>query len=219
MRGGMAVPPAPKAFGPGLLPRGQRGRRMAAGWGALFGRKSGEPASVSADSDAGALREHGVHGSDSLSSGFRAGGFRHAFAKAADAMALFDGEFVAGANPPWGRLFGRSEKECAGQPLSCFLPEADWGGGGIPNREVLGLKPDGSRLRLEATGHPIAWEGRSARMVIARDISERKAREDALSHSEATLRRGEGVLRTVLAHAPLAMLAWDKDGNFTMAEG
>jgi PAS domain S-box-containing protein len=184
-----------------------------AGWGALFGRKNeGWPPDRG---DSGGSRGAGYR-----PSGFRPGGFRRTFAKASDAMAWFDGESLAETNPAWDRLFGRSEGECAGQPLSIFLPDAAWEGEeGFPNREFTGLKSDGTRLRLEAAGHPVAWEGRPGRMVVARDISERKAREEALAQSEASLRRSEGVLRSVLAHAPLAMLAWDREGCFTMAEG
>jgi len=178
---------------------------MAASWSALFGRK--KEASASTD---GASRIDAI----------RTGSFRRAFAKAPDAMGLFQGDLVVEVNPAWERLFSRSRDACLGQPLSKFLPDASWDGDGVfSNREFTGLKADGNRLYLEAAGYPLAWEGRPARMVSARDISGRKTREDSLAQSEASLRRSESVLRSVLAQAPLAMLAWDKDGAFTMAEG
>ena len=133
---------------------------MATGWGALFGRKSGESPPGRAAFSAVGVGDNGTTGGM-----YRSCSFRQSFSKACDAMALFDGEVVAGTNPAWDHLFGRTEDECVGQPLSAFLPEAGREDESFPNREFPGLKSDGTRLRLEAAGHPVAWEGRPARMV------------------------------------------------------
>ncbi len=52
-------------------------------------------------------------------------------------------------------------------------------------REVLMRRKDGTSLLIEVHGRPILHEGRQARVVAVRDISERKRMEEALKKSEA----------------------------------
>ncbi len=52
-------------------------------------------------------------------------------------------------------------------------------------REVLLRRKDGTPLMIEVHGRPILHEGRRARVVAVRDITERKRMEEALRKSEA----------------------------------
>ncbi|MDB5049709.1 MAG: domain S-box protein [Fibrobacteres bacterium] len=146
--------------------------------------------------------------------------FRDLFAKAPDAMALVDGNLLSETNPAWDNLFGYPVADIPGKPLSHFLPDAappDMGT--LPPGEALGTRRDGTRMRLEVSAFPFPWQGRTLRVVTARDIAERKGREEILRKSEQSLRKSDGVLRTVLAHSPLVLFAFDKEGVFTVAEG
>jgi PAS domain S-box-containing protein len=49
-------------------------------------------------------------------------------------------------------------------------------------------KKDGSLVTVEITSHPIAFDGREARLVVSTDVSERKAAEDLLKASEERFR-------------------------------
>ncbi len=52
-------------------------------------------------------------------------------------------------------------------------------------REILLRRKDGTSLMIEVHGRPILHEGRQARVVAVRDITERKRMEEALKKSEA----------------------------------
>lgn len=49
-------------------------------------------------------------------------------------------------------------------------------------------KKDGALIAVEITSHPIAFDGRHARLVVATDVTERKAAEDLLQASEERFR-------------------------------
>ncbi len=182
----------------------------------IFGeRRSGDRHVDGASDPAGNAAGNSTAGN----SGGNSGAFRRLFAKSLDGMALLAGDVLLETNVAWDKLFARPEGDFPGRPLVEFLPEALTGNEAFATREFTGAKPDGTRLRLEASGYPFPWEGRALRVVTARDVSERKSKEDSLKQSETSSRRSESVLRSVLAHSPLALLAWDKEGVFTLAEG
>ena len=148
------------------------------------------------------------------------GAFRKLFSQAPEAMALLDGPALSESNPAWDLLFGQAGAEAPGKPVAAFLPDRI-----LPEHDTLlpceaqGLRRDGTRMRLEVSVYPFPWQGRNLRLLTARDIAERKGREESLRKSENALRKNEGVLRTVLGHSPLVLFAFDKDGVFTVAEG
>ena len=131
------------------------------------------------------------------------GGFRLLFARSPEAMALLDGSTLAETNPAWDILFGGAEADFPGRPVSSFLPELSFPVQGPQSpAERHGLRRDGARLLLEVSGYPFLWKDRPLFVIVARDISERKAREDMVRKSEQALRKSDGVLRTMLAHSP-----------------
>lgn len=71
---------------------------------------------------------------------------------------------------------------------------------------------DGRLLDVEITSHTLTFAGRSAVLVTAQDVTERK-------RAEAALRVSEERLRTVVANAPVVLFAVDRNGVFTLSEG
>jgi PAS domain S-box-containing protein len=61
-----------------------------------------------------------------------------------------------------------------------------------PNTEIAGIwrhcKKDGTLIDVEITSHPLTYNGRDARLVVATDITTRKKAEEALRHSEERFR-------------------------------
>jgi two-component system, cell cycle sensor histidine kinase and response regulator CckA len=66
-------------------------------------------------------------------------------------------------------------------------------------------KKDGSVIKVEITSHALDWEGRKSRLVLAHDITERLAAQEALRASEEQLRQSQklesiGILAGGMAH-------------------
>ena len=74
------------------------------------------------------------------------------------------------------------------------------------------IRLDGRVIDVETVGTPIVWEGQAARQVLIRDITERKAVEEAVRESEARL-------RTVIANVPVVVFALDAQGVYTFSDG
>ncbi len=68
------------------------------------------------------------------------------------------------------------------------LREAEEKGVGVPARESRILRPDGSAVSVDSVLIPIAFNGRAAVQLILKDITERKAFEQALINSERLYR-------------------------------
>lgn len=110
-----------------------------------------------------------------------------------------DGHYVY-VNRASEKLFGASAGEIVGLPLldlvhPDYKEEAARRVTMAPNSAQRAkpyaqklIRLDGEEIDVEVVGVPISYEGRPARQIVIRDITERKKAEEALSRSEARLR-------------------------------
>jgi PAS domain S-box-containing protein len=69
-------------------------------------------------------------------------------------------------------------------------------------------KKDGTAIDVEISAHPLNFEGKKARLVLAYDITERKQIEDNLRESESRF-------RLALSTSPLVICCQDRDLRYT----
>ncbi len=113
-----------------------------------------------------------------------------------EGVVIHENEKVLDANPAFAKIFGYDFHEVIGKSGADFLtPEshkiaqynfkiAD----GKPY-ELTGIKKDGTHIILEVVGRKCIYQGRSVRVTVVRDITERKRTEIALRESEKRFRR------------------------------
>jgi PAS domain S-box-containing protein len=108
---------------------------------------------------------------------------RIAHAATAGIVIIVDGRIIE-ANDAFGELFGYEAADVIGRtPLDLVVPESqgvvamELAGTAEAERtyEARGRRRDGSTFDIEVTAKRIQYEGRPARGVVIRDISERKA--------------------------------------------
>lgn len=123
-------------------------------------------------------------------------------------------------NPAAERMFGLPASEAMGQHISRFIPEryrathaahiARFGETGVTNRQmgslgaISGLRTDGTEFPIEASISQVSIGDERLATVILRDITERKAAEDALMESRL---RMEGVVESAMD----ALISIDED--------
>jgi PAS domain S-box-containing protein len=112
-----------------------------------------------------------------------------------EGIALSEGGRILDANQQYADLFGYSVSELIGQDVAQLvapqdrarvaqLLQSDVGGWG----EYLNLKKDGTTFPVEARSRILEHNGRRIRITSIRDISERKAAEEALLRREESFR-------------------------------
>ena len=126
-------------------------------------------------------------------------------------ITINDAQRVILFNPAAERMFGISAGEALGEHISRFMPERyraghevhirRFGETGVTNRQmgslgaISGLRADGSEFPIEASISQVEVGGERLATVILRDITERKAFEDALLESR---RRMEGIVESAM---------------------
>ncbi len=135
-----------------------------------------------------------------------------------------DGGHIETFNPTGERIFGYSQAEILGRGLDYLLPETDARGPveflercaakiddthvDLAAHQTWGTTKDGARVAVEIAVSKASLNRRDAYIVCIRDITERHLAEQSMRESEARY-------RTLVEHAPEAILVFDVDrGRF-----
>lgn len=128
--------------------------------------------------------------------------FRALSAATSEGVLVHDQGIVLDANEAAAEMLGYEQAELIGKNAFLFItPESqpvaqthvrlDYS----QPYEIMGLRRDGSTFPAELVGRPGLWRGRMVRVVVVRDLTERK-------RAEAALREAEQKYRTLLEHNP-----------------
>ena len=131
------------------------------------------------------------HAAESFDSTFNATG---------EALMIRDGAIILAANQSYADLVGRPVAALVGTPFVGLLTPASsamaWkhvrAGDERPYEGTV-VRADGTTIPVELAGKAIRYQGRPARLVALRDITERHAAETALAASEARLAEAQRV--------------------------
>ena len=142
-----------------------------------------------------------------------------------EAIITIDEEgIIETANPATQRVFGHPTQDLIGRNVACLMSPTDarqhddyikryreTGQASIIGigREVIGLHHDGHEIPVELSISEVRLDGRRLFTGIVRDISERKAAEQALKQSEEEARK----LSLVAARTDNAVMITDAEGR------
>ena len=137
--------------------------------------------------------------------------FRQLSDAAFEGVIIHDGGRVLDVNQAFARMSGFTARELVGRDvLSLLAPESHEAArrhlaeAYEPLREYVSLHKDGSRAPMECQARGIVWNGRPARVVAVRDLTDRK-------RAEAELRESHDLARALLnAPSELACLFDDR---------
>jgi diguanylate cyclase (GGDEF)-like protein/PAS domain S-box-containing protein len=135
-----------------------------------------------------------------------------------------DGGHIESFNPTGERIFGYAPAEILGRGLDYLLPETSERGAveflercaakiddthvDLAAHQTWGTTKDGARVALEVAVSKASLNRREAYIVCIRDVTERHLAEQSMRESEARY-------RTLVEHAPEAILVFDVDrGRF-----
>jgi two-component system cell cycle sensor histidine kinase/response regulator CckA len=106
-----------------------------------------------------------------------------------EGIAIHENGRIAEVNEAYAHLFGYKVADTIGMHIGDFAaPESRKrvlsliARGASERYEYTAIRKDGSRFSCEASGRTITMHGKPARVVAARDISERKRQEDEREH-------------------------------------
>lgn len=120
---------------------------------------------------------------------------RRFFEAAFEGIGIHEAGLILDANRAAAEMFGYEQAEVLGKRVSDFVVEADRAR--VSERiascyeqpyEATGLRKDGSAFPMEVCGKEIPYAGRTARVVVLRDITWRKQAEEKLQDSARRLR-------------------------------
>jgi diguanylate cyclase (GGDEF)-like protein/PAS domain S-box-containing protein len=118
--------------------------------------------------------------------------FATLFHSSAEALGLHDGTAFVAINRAYATMLRLTPEEVVGRPLLDFVaPQAyEHAAAAIQSRpeipyDLLARRGDGSTFMVELLGRQIQYEGRSLRLLTARDVTQLRAEEEALRASEA----------------------------------
>ncbi|MFQ5619890.1 MAG: EAL domain-containing protein [Rhodospirillales bacterium] len=107
-------------------------------------------------------------------------------------LVLDEAGVILDANPAAGNLFGEDAKELAGRPIGTFIPDASplirrpgadaAPAAGARRHETEAQRADGSKFPVEIALREMTTDDGRWQIAFVRDITDRKARQEALEH-------------------------------------
>jgi PAS domain S-box-containing protein len=139
--------------------------------------------------------------------------YRATFDASVDGMVVMDaGDRIVDANPAFLAMFGHGREAMLAMAPKDLLPAqsvstcsqvlAAAGDGRVFSGECKARRADGSLFDIELRGVPMHYLGRPHRLVIVRDITERK-------RAEAAVRESEAQYRAMFNASEDALILWD----------
>jgi Amt family ammonium transporter len=145
--------------------------------------------------------------------------FRQLVEQSPDAVIVHDRGVLLYANPAAATLFGTPEPaDLLGRSVEELVAPESRETVRTLLRQVEGLKPSrrvlvdgvalasGHTVDTEISSAPVTWEGRPARQVVVLDVTEQR-------RAEANLLETQQQLRTLVDHAPEAVVLFDGDSH------
>ena len=136
-----------------------------------------------------------------------------------EGVVVHDGQRVVQVTATLARMFGYSPDEMVGLPSTDLcVPEdrarlrAHMAAQSDAPLEGTALRRDGSTFPVEVVGRTVETDGRTLRVVLARDLTERRERERARAEQDARY-------RVVVHQLPAVVWTTDRDLRITMIDG
>ena len=121
--------------------------------------------------------------------------FRLLCEAAEEGIIIHDNGIIIEANQAMARMFGYELSELIGKNAEVGVTSESWkvildnaAAGYDKPYEITGVRKDGSTFICSVVGKPYKYQGRSLRVALFRDVTERRRMEEALRKSEEKYR-------------------------------